>query len=126
MFAIPLLIAHVCTLFVDGNDLGNKLLIWCRYIIDKRKEKGSVCLHKEWANIPEPFAYQTTVRDITAFAPEFRERVTTLKELFPPKSHCFILSTPHYGSLAEVSGVFVEATFYNVAMSVAVGTVGPS
>ena len=73
-----------------------------RYVVDKRKEKGSVCLHKEWANFPEPFAYQTTVRDITAFAPEFKEKVTTLSELFQPKTHCFILSNPHYGSLAEV------------------------
>ena len=61
-----------------------------------------MCLHKEWANFPEPFAYQTTVRDITAFAPEFREKVTTLSELFLPKTYCFILSNPHYGSLAEV------------------------
>ena len=74
-----------------------------RYVVDKRKEKGSVCLHKEWANFPEPFAYQTTVRDITAFAPEFKEKVTTLSELFQPKTHCFILSNPHYGSLAEVT-----------------------
>ena len=73
-----------------------------RYIVDKHKEKGSVCLHKEWANFPEPFAYQTTVRDITAFAPEFREKVTTLSELFLPKTYCFVLSNPHYGSLAEV------------------------
>ena len=40
-----------------------------RYVVDKHKEKGSVYLHKEWANFPELFAYQTTVRDITAFAP---------------------------------------------------------
>ena len=76
-----------------------------RYIVDKRKEKGSVCLHKEWATIADPFPYQTMVRDITAFAPEFREEVTSLQELFPPKSHCFILGTPHYGSLAEVGVV---------------------
>ena len=80
--------------------------------MDKHKEKGSVCLHKEWANIPEPFAYQTTVRDITAFAPEFREKVTTLTELFPPKTHCFILSNPHYGSLAEACAI-VSVSFRN-------------
>ena len=56
-----------------------------RYVVDKRKEKGSVCLHKEWANFPEPFAYQTTVRDITAFAPEFKEKVTTLVRALPTK-----------------------------------------
>ena len=80
----------------------------CRYVVDKRKEKGSVCLDKEWATIAEPFPYQTMVRDITAFAPEFREKVTTLQELFPPKSHCFILATPHYGCLAEVGGALMS------------------
>ena len=95
--------------------LGKKVVLYPlsihRYIVDKHKKKGSVCLQMEWATIPEPFAYQTTVKDITAFAPEFRETVTTLTELFPPKSHCFILSTPHYGSLAEVSVKLLTETY---------------
>ena len=76
----------------------------------KGSTKGTVHLQKEWAPIPEPYAYQTTVKDITAFAPEFRDKVTDLAELFPPKSQCFILSPSHYGKLAEVC-VCVEGTY---------------
>lgn len=73
-----------------------------RYIVNKQGAKGTVCLLKEWSPIPEPFVYQTTVTDITAFAPEYKEQATTLTDLFPAKSQCFIMSPPHYGSLAEV------------------------
>ena len=95
----------------QGINVGNvELLIYAqvlqgkRYVVNKRGAgaKGMVALVKEWSPIPEPFIYQTTVKDIAAFAPEYKEPVTSLTELFPPKSHCFIVSPPHYGSLAEV------------------------
>ena len=77
-----------------------------------------MCLHKEWANFPEPFAYQTTVRDITAYAPEYKEEVSTLSELFLPKTHCFILSNPHYGSLAEVHSIISSVATVNLEIFV--------
>ena len=61
-----------------------------------------MCLHKEWASTPTPFAFQTTVADIATYAPEYREKTMTLSEFFPVKSQCFVMSPPHYGSLAEV------------------------
>ena len=93
----------------QGINVGNvELLLYAqvlqgkRFVVSKRGAKGTVALVKEWSPIPEPFVYQTTVRDIAAFAPDYKERVSSLTELFPPKSHCFIVSPPHYGSLAEV------------------------
>ena len=72
-------------------------------MVDKKKEGGVVCLHKEWAVLPEAFPLQTTVLDITAYAPEYQEQVRTLSELFPVGSHCFLISSAHYGKQAEVS-----------------------
>ena len=70
--------------------------------MDRHGAKGSMCLHKEWASTPTPFAFQTTVADIATYAPEYREKTMTLSEFFPAKSQCFVMSPPQYGSLAEV------------------------
>ncbi len=93
----------------QGINLGNvELLIYAhvlqgkRYVVSKGGDKGTVALVKEWSPIGEPFAYQTCVRDIAAFAPDYKVQVSSLTELFPPKTNCFIISPPHYGSLAEV------------------------
>ncbi len=72
------------------------------YILDRQGPKGSLCLLKQWSTIPEPYAYQTTITDIAIHAPEYKDKGVTLEELFPPKSQCFIMAPPHYGSLAEV------------------------
>ena len=91
----------------------------CSYIMDRQHGRGAVCLHKEWAPLPSPFPCSTLVLDIAAFAPEFRENITSLEELFPPKCQCFIMSTPHYGSLAEVcvlGGYLLHA--YNIIVCV--------
>ena len=73
------------------------------YILDKHGPKGTMVIQKQWSPNADPFPYQITVMDITAHAPEFREKAITLEDLFPPKCQCFIVSPPHYGSLAEVS-----------------------
>lgn len=73
-----------------------------RYIVSKHGARGAVALIKEWSSLAEPFVYQTSVKDILAFAPEYKEEISSLTDLFPPKSHCFVTSPPHYGSLAEV------------------------
>lgn len=70
--------------------------------MDKRKGEGVVCLHKEWAGCAEPFPLQTTILDIASFAPEYKEQATTLTELFPVGSHCFLTSSSYYGREAEV------------------------
>ncbi len=93
----------------QGINLGNiELLVYVqvlqgkRYVVNKRGAKGTVALVKEWSQVIETFAYQTCVRDIAAFAPDYKEQVSSLTELFPPKTDCFIVSPPHYGSLAQV------------------------
>ena len=75
-----------------------------RYMVDKKKEEGVVYLHKEWAVYPEPYPLQTVVLDITSYAPEYREQVQTLTDLFPVDSRCFLLSSAHYGQQADVRG----------------------
>ena len=76
----------------------------CRYIVDRKRGDGTVCLHKEWAVHPEPFPLQVTIADISSFAPEYREQATTLTELFPIGSQCFITASTQYGCQAEVRG----------------------
>ena len=76
-----------------------------RFILDKRGAKGSLCVHKEYASTSEPMVLQTTVMDITTHAPEYQEKSITLDRFFAPKSQCFVMSPPHYGSLAEVRRV---------------------
>lgn len=83
----------------------SRLVSTCSYALDKQGPKGTMYVQKQWATNPEPHPYQTTVVDITAHAPELRERRMTLEDLFPPKSHCFLISPPHYGSPAEVGNI---------------------
>ncbi len=73
-----------------------------RYIVDKKSGEGSVHLHKEWALHPDPFPLQVTVSDISSFAPDYWKQITTLTQLFPVGSQCFITASSQYGCEAEV------------------------
>ena len=74
-----------------------------RYILDKDSDtKGTVCLQKQWSNVVEPFAFQSMVHDLAAHCPLDRTLINTLEELFLPESTCFLLTPPHYGSMAQV------------------------
>lgn len=101
----PVQSVHNLLHLLSEYDLLNHLLCidFFRFILDRHGAKGSMCLHKEWASTPTPFAFQTTVADIATYAPEYREKTMTLSEFFPAKSQCFVMSPPHYGSLAEVA-----------------------
>lgn len=81
-----------------------------RFVLDRHGPKGNLCVHKEWAAVPEPYVYQTSVADITAHAPEYQEKSITLDSFFPPKTQCFVMSPPHYGSLAEVQRDMFEVS----------------
>ena len=100
----PVQSVHNLLHLLSEYDLLNHLrcIGFFRFILDRHGAKGSMCLHKEWASTPTPFAFQTTVADIATYAPEYREKTMTLSEFFPAKSQCFVMSPPHYGSLAEV------------------------
>ncbi|XP_002730377.1 5'-3' exoribonuclease 1-like [Saccoglossus kowalevskii] len=62
---------------------------------------GLITLEKQWESTPTTFALQTTVKDIAAYDPSFKQ-FSNLEDLFPPESECFMLGTPHYGCMGEV------------------------
>jgi len=72
--------------------------------VDRKGDRSRVFLHKEWAVHPEPFPYQTTVKDIAAFAPDHKIKSMSLTELFPAGAQCFLLTGAQYGCQAEVRG----------------------
>ena len=72
-------------------------------MVDKKGDRSRVNLHKEWAVHPEPFPYQTMVRDITAFAPNYKNKPMSVTELFPVGAQCFLMAALQYGCQAEVS-----------------------
>jgi 5'-3' exoribonuclease 1 len=57
-------------------------------------------LQKEWSEKAIPIAYQVTITDISIR--QFQNEVKTIKDIFKPKSVCFMLGHPHYGSMGEV------------------------
>ncbi len=78
--------------------------MWSRYVVDKKGDRNKVFQHKEWAQHPEPFPYQTSVRDIATLAPNYKDKFMNLTDLFPVGAHCFILATSlQYGCQAEVN-----------------------
>uniref|UniRef100_A0A8C5PDK7 5'-3' exoribonuclease 1 n=1 Tax=Leptobrachium leishanense TaxID=445787 RepID=A0A8C5PDK7_9ANUR len=64
-------------------------------------QNGEINLEKQWSKQVLPFAYQTTVKDITAFDPGSKQ-FKTLGELFSPGSVVFMLGNPYYGCTGEV------------------------
>ncbi|XP_063298575.1 5'-3' exoribonuclease 1 isoform X1 [Pelobates fuscus] len=64
-------------------------------------QNGEITFEKQWSKQVLPFAYQTIVKDITAFDPG-STRFKTLGELFCPGSIAFMLGNPYYGCMGEV------------------------
>ncbi|XP_068136887.1 5'-3' exoribonuclease 1 isoform X2 [Hyperolius riggenbachi] len=64
-------------------------------------QDGEVYLEKQWSKQVLPFAYQTVVKDITAFE-SGHSHFKTLGELFSPGSTVFMLGQPYYGCMGEV------------------------
>lgn len=64
-------------------------------------KEGKITLEKQWSNIPQAFALQTTRKDILVHDPSFTQ-FRTLPELFPLNSLCFVIGHPHYGCEASV------------------------
>ena len=75
--------------------------------MDKKGDRNRVFLHKEWAVHPEPFPYQTAVKDITAFAPDHKNKSMSLTDLFLIGCQCFLMTGPQYGCQAEVSSMLL-------------------
>ena len=63
--------------------------------------KGKITLEKQWSRITQPFALQTTRKDILVHDPSFTQ-YRTLDQLYPEGSSCFMLGQPNYGCQGEV------------------------
>uniref|UniRef100_A0A8C9LER9 5'-3' exoribonuclease 1 n=1 Tax=Pavo cristatus TaxID=9049 RepID=A0A8C9LER9_PAVCR len=78
-----------------------QLLTGNRYQLN---QNGQVYLEKQWSKQVLPFVYQTVVKDIKAFDSRF-SNIKTLDDLFPPGSTAFMLGSPYYGCMGEVSSI---------------------
>lgn len=69
--------------------------------------KGKITLEKQWSRISQPFALQTTRKDILVHDPSFAQ-YRTLDQLYPEGASCFMLGQPNYGCQGEVLQVSKE------------------
>jgi 5'-3' exoribonuclease 1 len=69
--------------------------------------QGKITLEKQWSRIPQPYALQTTRKDILIHDPSFAQ-YRTLDQLYPNGSSCFMLGQPNYGCQGEVLQVSKE------------------
>ena len=58
-------------------------------------------LSKDWANIEQPFAYQTIIQNIVVHDPGY-DKVRSIQDHFTVGSKVFMLANPYYGSMGEV------------------------
>ena len=92
-----------------GINLGEvKLLVYVQelqgrqYLLNRSGPKGSVSLVKQWSPFITSYPLQTIVKDIYTHAPEYRECVKTLDELYQVGDLCFLFVPTFYGEQAEV------------------------
>ena len=70
--------------------------------------KGKITLEKQWAKLPQPYALQTTRKDILVHDQSFTQ-FRTLGELFPDGSTCFLLGNQaQYGCQGTVNQISKE------------------
>ena len=90
-----------------GVDIGKtQILVYTTPIIGRKyvyTQSGRVTLEKQWSQIPVPFALQATVQDLLVNESLGRQnQYSTLAEVFPPGSNCFMLGQPGYGQFGKV------------------------
>ena len=90
-----------------GVDIGEtKTLVYTTPIIGRKyvyTQAGRVTLEKQWSPIPVPYALQATVQDLLVNDSLGRQnQYSTLAEVFPQGSSCFMLGQPGYGLLGKV------------------------
>lgn len=74
-----------------------------KYICGSR---GNITLEKQWSPHSFPYALQATVKDIAVHDSSFMQ-YRTLDELFPVETKVFMLGSPHYGCMGEVSHLII-------------------
>ena len=62
---------------------------------------GKMTLEKQWNENAVAFAYQAVLHDISVHSEDFVQ-FKSVTDVFKPKSVCFMLGYPHYGSMGEV------------------------
>ena len=70
-------------------------------------QKGKITLEKQWSKTAQPYALQTTRKDILVMDPSFTQ-YRTLPELFPAGSACFMLGPTQYGCQGTVVQIAPE------------------
>ena len=58
------------------------------------------------------------VMDITSHAPEFKDNIKTMDELYTEGDKCFLLSSEHYGEQAEIVSVDIRMKRVTVKLCV--------
>ena len=88
-----------------GIDIGATDVVLVTYPITGRKyipsTFGSVSFEKQWSTTASYAPLQTVVRDISVYDASFM-RYTTVDQIFPVGSKCFVLAPSYYGQLAIV------------------------
>ncbi|XP_067006470.2 5'-3' exoribonuclease 1 [Anabrus simplex] len=88
-----------------GVDIGSThLLITAATLVGRKYvfgKNGKITLEKQWNSQTNTYVLQATVKDITTHDSSFVQ-FKMLSDVFPPKSICFLLAHPHYGSMGEV------------------------
>lgn len=88
-----------------GVDIGTTHILVYAAPITGRKyvytQNGRVTLEKQWSPIPVPYALQATVKELQV-KETCCHQFSTLAEVFPPNSICFMLGHPGYGLKGRV------------------------
>ncbi|XP_011501827.1 PREDICTED: 5'-3' exoribonuclease 1 [Ceratosolen solmsi marchali] len=94
-----------------GIEIGDiEIIVWALPILGKRyvyDGKGEMILEKQWSDKPLAFAYQLTLFDLKVHE-QYENPVKPITDIFTPKSVCFMLGHPHYGSMGEVTDAEVD------------------
>jgi hypothetical protein len=84
---------------------------------DVHPKTGQVVLAKEWEYQPWHCAIQTCLKDLHIHTDE-EEQITSIMQLFPAHSECFLLTNPHYGSMAKVLSIDMQKNRVRVKATV--------
>lgn len=87
-------------------DIGEtKFLVHVRLLVGKKYTFGSygkVHIEKHWSEIPNCYAYQTIVKEITIHCNNNIPIYKTVNDIFEPGITCFMLGHPYYGAMGKV------------------------
>lgn len=93
-----------------GIDIGDtEILVFACPIIGRQYvygAQGRMTLEKQWSQVVQAYSYQVTLHDITVHNPTFIQ-FSSIEDVFTPKSICFMLGYPHYGSKGEVLYILI-------------------